>query len=221
MEWDVAAGDCVFRWASRPGTPHASPFIYNKPTLRNDGFMVGFLPPRPAVVWFTGLSGAGKSTIAEHLRQRLQASGAEVELLDGDALRLMFPGTGFTRPERDAHIRRVGHLASRLEAHGVVVLASLVSPYRDSRAFVRSLCREFVEVHVATPFDVCEQRDTKGLYAQARAGRLPQFSGLDDPYEAPEHPEIVIDTTTVPAVDAAARVVEYLTRPRTVAHPGV
>lgn len=220
MEWDVAAGDCVFRWATRDGTPHASPLTYNKPTLRNDGFVIGFLPPRPAVVWFTGLSGAGKSTIASHLLQQLLATGAEVELLDGDAIREVFPGTGFTRPERDAHIRRVGYLASRLEAHGVLVLASLVSPYRDSRTFVRGLCREFVEVHVATSFDVCEQRDTKGLYAKARAGQLQHFTGLDDPYEAPEQAEIVIDTAVVSAADAAARIVEYLERPRAVAPAG-
>ncbi len=220
MEWDVAAGDCVFRWATRSGTPHPSPLAYNKPTLRNDGFVVGFLPPRPAVVWFTGLSGAGKSTIAAQLQQQLQAAGAEVELLDGDAIRDVFPGTGFTRPERDAHIRRVGYLASRLEAHGVIVLASLVSPYRDSRAFVRGLCRDFVEVHVATSFDVCEQRDTKGLYAKARAGQLQHFTGLDDPYEAPEQAEIVIDTTVVPAAAAAAGIIEYLKRPRAAAPAG-
>lgn len=220
MEWDVAAGDCVFRWATRSGTPHPSPLSYNKPTLRNDGFIIGFLPPRPAVVWFTGLSGAGKSTIAAQLEQQLQAIGAAVELLDGDAIRDVFPATGFTRPERDAHIRRVGYLASRLEAHGVIVLASLVSPYRDSRAFVRGLCRDFVEVHVATSFDVCEQRDTKGLYAKARAGQLSHFTGLDDPYEAPEQAEIVIDTTVVPAADAAARIIEYLKRPRAVAPAG-
>ena len=220
MEWDVAAGDCVFRWATRSGTPHPSPLSYNKPTLRNDGFIVGFLPPRPAVVWFTGLSGAGKSTIAAQLLEQLQATGAEVELLDGDAIRDVFPGTGFTRPERDAHIRRVGYLASRLEAHGVIVLASLVSPYRDSRAFVRALCRDFVEVHVATSFAVCEQRDTKGLYAKARAGQLQHFTGLDDPFEAPAQAEIVIDTAVVSAVDAATRIIEYLKRPRAVAPAG-
>lgn len=220
MEWDVAAGDCVFRWATRSGTPHPSPLTYNKPTLKNDGFVVGFLPPRPAVVWFTGLSGAGKSTIAAELLHQLHATGAEVELLDGDAIRDVFPGTGFTRPERDAHIRRVGYLASRLEAHGVIVLASLVSPYRDSRAFVRGLCRDFVEVHVATSFAVCEQRDTKGLYAKARAGQLQHFTGLDDPYEAPEHAELVIDTTAVPAAAAAAQIIEFLKRPRALAPAG-
>ena len=129
------------------------------------------------------------------------------------------PGTGFARPDRDAHIRRVGYLASRLEAHGVIVLAALVSPYRESRAFVRGLCRRFVEVHVATPLEECERRDAKGLYARARAGALAQFTGIDDPYEPPERAEIVIDTTAVTAADAAAQIVAFLSRPRALA-PG-
>jgi 3'(2'), 5'-bisphosphate nucleotidase len=214
MEWDVAAGDCVFRWATAGDTPHASPLTYNKPGLRNAGFVLGFLPPRPAVVWFTGLSGAGKSTIATALTARLQATGAAVELLDGDVIRGVFPGTGFTRADRDAHIRRVGYMASRLEAHGVTVIASLVSPYQDSRAFARGLCREFVEVYVATPLAVCEARDTKGLYAKARAGAIAHFTGLDDPYEPPEQAEIVVDTAGETADAAAGRIVAYLQRPR-------
>jgi adenylylsulfate kinase len=133
-----------------------------------------------------------------------------VELLDGDAIRELFPATGFTRPERDAHIRRVGYLASRLEAHGVTVVASLVSPYRESREFVRSLCRRFVEVHVATAFAECERRDPKGLYRRARAGEIANFTGLDDPYESPEAPEIVIDTTVMTPDEAAARILAYL-----------
>lgn len=212
MEWDVAAGDAVWRWAS-DGAPHPSPFTYNSRTLRNDGFVVGFLPPPPAVVWFTGLSGAGKSTIAEALASRLRARGAAVEPLDGDALRAVFPGTGFSREERDAHVRRVGYLASRLEAHGVTVVASLISPYRDARTFVRGLCRTFVEVHVATSLEECERRDPKGLYARARAGQLTQFTGLDDPYEAPLTPEIVVDTSRESAEAAADRILAWLTSP--------
>ena len=176
MEWDVAAGDCVFRWAAI-GAPHPSPLTYNKADLRNAAFVVGFLPPPPAVVWLTGLSGAGKSTIAAIVVRELERAGARVEWLDGDAIRDVFPATGFTRPERDAHVKRVGYLASRLEAHGVTVVASLVSPYRESRAFVRSLCREFVEVHVATDLAECERRDSKGLYARARAGADREFHG--------------------------------------------
>lgn len=218
MEWDVAAGDAVFRWAS-DGPPHPSPFTYNTPTLRNDAFVVGFLPPPPAVVWFTGLSGAGKSTIAAALASRLTARGAAVETLDGDVLRNAFPGTGFSREDRDAHVRRVGFLASRLEAHGVTVVASLISPYRDARAAVRAQCRTFVEVYVATPLDECERRDTKGLYAKARAGQLTQFTGIDDPYEAPVAPEIVIDTRQETAAAAADRIVAWLTSPARAGSP--
>jgi adenylylsulfate kinase len=129
----------------------------------------------------------------------------------------VFPGTGFSREERDAHVRRVGYLASRLEAHGVTVVASLISPYRDARTFVRGLCRTFVEVHVATSLEECERRDPKGLYARARAGQLTQFTGIDDPYEAPLAPEIVIDTGRDTADAAADRILAWLTSPARVA----
>lgn len=165
----------------------------------------------PAVIWLTGLSGAGKSTIAEVLVRRLEQTGRRVELLDGDAIRHVFPSTGFSRPERDAHIRRVGFLASRLEAHGVTVIASLVSPYRDSREFVRGLCRTFVEVHVATPLEECERRDPKGLYARARAGLITQFTGLDDPYEPPDAPELTLETTALSPAEAAERILAHVT----------
>ena len=126
----------------------------------------------------------------------------QVEYLDGDVIREIFPGTGFTRPERDAHIRRVGWLASRLEAHGVIVVASLVSPYVESRSFVRGLCRHFIEIWISTPFEECERRDVKGLYARAKAGEIRNFTGLDDPYEAPVAAELVMDTTAMGLEDA-------------------
>ena len=137
-----------------------------------------------------------------------------MESLDGDALRSALPGTGFSRAERDAHVRRVGYLASRLEAHGVVVVASLISPYRASRAAVRALCSTFVEVHVATALAECERRDPKGLYRRARAGEITQFTGVDDPYEPPAAPEIVVDTARESAADAADRILRWLTTPR-------
>lgn len=214
MEWDVAAGDAVWRWAVADGAaPHRSALTYGKADLRNGAFVVGYLPPPPAVVWLTGLSGAGKTTIAQVLVARLTAAGADVEPIDGDLMRQVFPGTGFTRADRDAHVRRVGYLASRLEAHGTTVVASLISPYRDSRAFVRAACRRFVEVHVATDLAECERRDPKGLYRKARAGEITQFTGLDDPYEPPEAPEIVVDTTTEPAEAAADRILAWLRQP--------
>ena len=128
--------------------------------------------PEPAVLWFTGLSGAGKSTIAQQVVQRLLAAGARVECLDGDVVRTAFPQTGFSRPERDEHVRRVGFLASRLEHHGVFVVCALISPYEASRSYVRGLCRRFVEIHVATPLAECERRDVKGLYERARRGEI-------------------------------------------------
>jgi 3'(2'), 5'-bisphosphate nucleotidase len=167
-EWDVAAGDAVFRWSSASGQANHSPLRYNSADLLVPRFVIGFTPPPPAVVWFTGLSGAGKTTIATRVAERLRALGAPVELLDGDEIRAVFPDVGFSRADRDAHIRRVGHAAALLEKHGVTTLVSLVSPYRDSRQFVRRLCRRFIEVHVATPIDECERRDVKGLYARAR-----------------------------------------------------
>ncbi len=165
----------------------------------------------PPVVWLTGLSGAGKTTIARGVCTELERRGADHEFLDGDLIRSMFPLTGFTREERDTHIRRVAFLASRLARHGVAVIVALVSPYRDSRAFARSLCLNFVEVHVATPLDVCEARDVKGLYARARRGELRQFTGVDDPYEPPLDPALVLDTTTMSVDEAVKKVMANIT----------
>jgi adenylylsulfate kinase len=162
------------------------------------------------VVWFTGLSGSGKSTIAAWVAAELRREGRPVELLDGDAMRVVFPGTGFTKAERDEHVKRVGFLASRLEAHGVTVLASFVSPYRESRDFVRAICRHFVEVHVATPIDECERRDVKGLYAKARRGEIARFTGISDPYEAPATPELAIDTRGISVEEAGRRVLQAM-----------
>jgi len=148
----------------------------------------------PAVIWFTGLSGSGKSTIADRVARELADRGHRVERLDGDVVRNIFPNTGFTRPERDQHVRRIGFLASTLEKNGVFVVASFVSPYEDSRQFVRGLCRNFLEVYVATPLGECERRDVKGLYARARRGEIDHFTGISDPYEPPARPELVIDT---------------------------
>lgn len=173
----------------------------------------------PAVVWFTGLSGAGKSTIACEVFRRLQSAGARVELLDGDAIRSVFPNTGFSREERDGHISRVGFLASRLEHHGVIVLCALVSPYLISRARVRAMCRRFLEVHVATPLDECERRDVKGLYKRARRGDVVRFTGVDDPYEPPVNPELHIDTTNLTVSAAADLVVGALQQQAAVTLP--
>ena len=164
--------------------------------------------PAGAVLWFTGLSGSGKSTIAERVHAELERRGTEVEYIDGDALRAVFPSTGFTREQREEHLRRTGYMASRLEAHGIVVVASFVSPYRESRDFIRQLCRNFMEIYVSTPLEECERRDVKGLYARARRGEIRNFTGIDDPYEPPEHPELTLDTRSLSVDQAVATVLE-------------
>ena len=158
------------------------------------------------VLWFTGLSGSGKSTIAVRVYEELVRRQLDVEYIDGDALREVFPNTGFTRAEREEHLRRTGYMASRLSAHGVTVVASFVSPYRGSRDFIRKLCPAFAEIYVATPLEECERRDVKGLYARARRGELKNFTGIDDPYEVPEQPELTLDTRTLSVEQSVARV---------------
>ena len=163
------------------------------------------MKPGP-VLWFTGLSGSGKSTIATRVHEALVRRGQEVEYIDGDALREVFPNTGFTRGEREEHLRRTGYMAARLAAHGVTVVASFVSPYRESREFIRRLCRDFIEIYVSTPLDECERRDVKGLYARARRGEIRNFTGIDDPYEPPEHPELTLDTRALGVDECVALV---------------
>ena len=149
---------------------------------------------RGMVLWLTGLPASGKSVLADKLYDYLSEQGYRVERLDGDALRSLFPGTGFSREERVRHVRRAGEMAARLERAGAIVIASLISPYRESRSFVRSICSRFVEIYVNASIEECERRDPKGLYEKARRGEITEFTGIDDPYEPPERPELVIDT---------------------------
>lgn len=165
---------------------------------------------QPMVLWFTGLSGSGKSTVSEQVVQELRKKKLKVEYLDGDSIRAVFPKTGFNREARDSHIKRVGHVASMLEKNGVFVVASLVSPYKESRDFVRSLCKNYHEVFISTSLEECEKRDVKGLYAKARSGEIKNFTGISDPYEAPENPEIEIDTSNTPLNEAVSKVVSYV-----------
>ncbi|MBK8726033.1 MAG: adenylyl-sulfate kinase [Holophagaceae bacterium] len=165
---------------------------------------------RPSVLWFTGLSGAGKTTLAQAVVAELGRRAIRAEHLDGDTIRDLFPNTGFTPEEREAHVRRVGYLASRLERNGLFVVVSLISPSRSARDFARGLCGSFVEIHLATPLEECERRDTKGLYRKARQGELANFTGISAPYEAPEHPELVLDTTSLSVEDATRTVLDHL-----------
>ena len=147
-------------------------------------------------VWLTGLPSAGKTTLAHALEKRLLADGHRVEVLDGDVLRThLTRGLGFSREDREENVRRIGFVAHLLARNGVVVVVSVISPYRAVRDELRELhAGRFFEVHVATPVDVCAERDVKGLYAKQRAGELQGLTGVDDPYEAPLRPELVIQT---------------------------
>jgi bifunctional enzyme CysN/CysC len=168
---------------------------------------------RPCVVWFTGLSGAGKSTIANLVEKRLHAMGLHTCLLDGDNVRHgLNKDLGFTRADRVENIRRVAEVARLMVEAGLIVLVSFISPFRAERRFARGLvdAGEFCEVFVDVPLDVAERRDPKGLYRKARRGELHNFTGIDSPYELPEHPEVSIDTTQWSAEDAADRVIARL-----------
>ncbi len=166
----------------------------------------------PFVLWFTGLSGSGKSTIADRVYESLAGKGMRVEKVDGDSVRDVFPQTGFTRDERNSHIRRMGYLVSMLEKNGVSVVASFISPYIESRDFVRSRCSRFVEIFVDASLEECERRDVKGLYGRARAGQIPNFTGIDDPYEAPQRPELVLHTATESVEESCKRVLDYINK---------
>ncbi len=152
---------------------------------------------RPCILWFTGLSGAGKSTVANALEQALHARGYHTYLLDGDNVRHgLNKNLGFSPDDREENIRRIGEVAKLFVDGGTIVLTAFISPYRRDRELVRQLVDEgeFLEVFVDTPLDVCEDRDPKGLYKKARAGEIKGFTGIDDPYEAPDNPEITLRT---------------------------
>jgi adenylylsulfate kinase len=162
-------------------------------------------------LWFTGLSGAGKSTIANLVVEELRARGHRVELLDGDELREnLSKGLGFSKEDRDTNIRRIGWVAGLLSRNGVVSVTAAISPYRAVREEVRAGVENFVEIHVATSLEDCEARDVKGLYAKARAGEIPEFTGVSDPYEPPLEPEIRIETAGRTPEDSAGEVVAWL-----------
>ena len=172
---------------------------------------------KPAVLWFTGLSGAGKSTIANLVEKKLAGQGRHTFLLDGDNVRHgLNKDLGFTEADRIENIRRVGEVAKLMADAGLIVLTAFISPFRAERQMVRQMMNdgEFIEIFVDTPLAEAEARDVKGLYAKARAGELPNFTGIDSPYEAPEAPELRIDTSSMSAEEAADAVVEMIARRR-------
>jgi adenylyl-sulfate kinase len=166
------------------------------------------------VIWFTGLSGAGKSTIATLVGAELEAAGAAVEYLDGDVVRThLSKGLGFSKEDRDTNIERIGWVASRLARHGATVLVSAISPYAETRGVARAMVEEyapFVEVHVATSVEECARRDAKGLYEKAFRGEIAEFTGVSDPYEEPESPEVRVETEGRTPEESARVVLDYL-----------
>ena len=168
---------------------------------------------RGCTVWFTGLSGSGKSTIAVAVEKALWDRGVRSYILDGDNIRHgLNSDLGFSPEDRTENIRRIGEVAKLFTDAGVINLTAFISPYRSDRDRVRSIMGEgdFVEVHVDCPVEECEKRDVKGLYAKARAGKIPEFTGISAPYEAPEKPELVLETAKLTEAQSVAKVIEYL-----------
>ena len=169
--------------------------------------------PEGFCVWFTGLSGSGKTTTAEVLLGMLTSRGRTVTYLDGDVVRLhLSKGLGFSREDRDTNILRIGFVASEIIRHGGAVITAAISPYRATRDEVRKMVgsAHFIEVFVDTPIEVCEQRDVKGMYARARRGEIATFTGIDDPYEPPLNPEIRLDTVHASVEENASWIMGYL-----------
>jgi adenylylsulfate kinase len=166
---------------------------------------------RGAVIWFTGLSGSGKSTIAQVVEDKLVDAGVPVEMLDGDVVREnLSKGLGFSKEDRDINIRRIAFVAHLLQRNGVFVITAAISPYRAIRDEARAMIKDFVEVFADAPLDVCEERDVKGLYAKARAGVIKEFTGVSDPYEPPANPEVTCCTDRESVEESAQKVLDKL-----------
>jgi len=166
-----------------------------------------------AVIWFTGLSGSGKSSVANALEQALAAQGKHTYLLDGDNVRHgLCADLGFSARDRTENLRRVGAVAGLMVDAGLLVLSAFISPYRNQRELVKSFIPpgKFIEVHISTPLEVCEQRDVKGLYKKARAGEISHFTGISDPYEAPEQADLVLDTSVTSLEDSVQQLLALL-----------
>ena len=197
----LAKGKMLPEWFTRPETAEILQQMY---------------PPRHkqgVCLWFTGLSGSGKSTTAEIVTSLLLERGRQVTVLDGDVVRThLSKGLGFSREDRDTNILRIGFVASEIARHGGMVISAAISPYRVTRNEVRKMAGDdhFIEIFVDTPIDVCEQRDVKGLYARARRGQITGFTGVDDPYEAPVNPEITLNTVDFSPEENARKIIAYL-----------
>lgn len=163
------------------------------------------------ILWFTGLSGSGKTTITKALEPELKARGCKVEILDGDVVRTnLSKGLGFSQEDRDTNIRRIGFVAHLLSRNGVAAMTAAISPYRAIRDEIRAMEPNFVEVYITAPLEVCEGRDVKGLYAKARAGEIKGFTGIDDPYEEPLNPEVICYTERESVEESVTKVLSKL-----------
>jgi adenylyl-sulfate kinase len=158
-------------------------------------------------IWFTGLSGAGKSTLSEAIEKRLKARGRNIEILDGDVVRThLSKGLGFSREDRDTNIKRIAFVCGLLTRNGVICISAAIAPYREAREWARQEIGNFVEVYVKCPIEVCRQRDVKGLYKLVDEGKITGFTGVDDPYEEPEHPELVVETSKETIEESVGRI---------------
>jgi sulfate adenylyltransferase len=197
----LAKGQTLPEWFTRKETAEILQEMY--PPRHKTGFCI----------WFTGLSGSGKSTTAEILTSLLLERGRQITLLDGDVVRThLSKGLSFSREDRDVNILRIGYVAGEIARHGGSVITAAISPYISTRNEARKLVggEKFVEVFVDTPIEVCEQRDVKGLYARARRGQITGFTGVDDPYEPPVDPEITLDTVNYSPFENAMKIIEFL-----------
>ncbi len=165
---------------------------------------------RGVVVWFTGLPCCGKTTIAKKLKEKLEEKGFDVELLDGDTVRGYIRNKDFSKEGRNKHLRYIALMAKLLSKRGVVVLCSFVSPYKRNRDFAREINENFIEVYVKTPLEVCIERDVKGMYKKALAGEIKGFTGVDDPYEEPENPELILETDKEKIEESVEKVLNKL-----------
>jgi adenylyl-sulfate kinase len=171
------------------------------------------LEQRGFTLWLTGLPSSGKSTLAELIAKRLRTTGQPVELLDGDEVRLrLSKGLGFSKEDRDENIRRIAYVARLLTRVGAVAITAAISPYRDVREEARREIGNFVEVYVKCPLEECVRRDVKGLYRKAIGGEIPRFTGISDPYEAPESPEVIVETDREAPEDSAEKILGALRR---------
>ncbi len=158
-------------------------------------------------IWFTGLSGSGKSTLSEILEQRLQARGRKVEIMDGDLVRThLSKGLGFSREDRDTNIKRIAFVCNLLSRNGVICISAAIAPYREAREWAREHIGNFVEIYIKCPLEVCRARDVKGLYKLVDEGKIKNFTGIDDPYEEPQHPDLVVETDKETVEESIGRI---------------